>query len=29
LEVYADFELYQSWAEREIPVVVLHPRTDG
>ncbi|MFM9700555.1 nitroreductase family deazaflavin-dependent oxidoreductase [Streptomyces europaeiscabiei] len=28
LEVYADFELYQAWAEREIPVVVLHPRTD-
>ncbi len=28
LEVYADFELYQSWTEREIPVVVLHPRAD-
>ncbi|MER6085469.1 nitroreductase family deazaflavin-dependent oxidoreductase [Streptomyces sp. NPDC001833] len=25
LDVYADFELYQSWAEREIPVVILQP----
>lgn len=29
LEVYADFEMYQAWTEREIPVVVLHPRTDA
>lgn len=26
VEVYADFDTYQSWAEREIPVVVLTPR---
>jgi deazaflavin-dependent oxidoreductase (nitroreductase family) len=26
VEVYADFDTYQSWAEREIPVVVLQPR---
>ena len=26
LEVYADFESYQSWTDREIPVVVLEPR---
>jgi deazaflavin-dependent oxidoreductase (nitroreductase family) len=26
VELYADFDTYQSWAEREIPVVVLHPR---
>lgn len=24
---YADFDTYQSWTEREIPVVVLQPRT--
>ncbi|MEU5646315.1 nitroreductase/quinone reductase family protein [Streptomyces milbemycinicus] len=29
LEIYADFDTYQAWTEREIPVVVLHPRTDG
>jgi hypothetical protein len=27
-EAYADFETYQAWAEREIAVVVLQPRTD-
>ena len=26
VELYADFENYQSWTEREIPVVVLKPR---
>ena len=26
LEVYADFESYQSWTDRGIPVVVLEPR---
>jgi deazaflavin-dependent oxidoreductase (nitroreductase family) len=26
VELYADFENYQSWTEREIPVVVLSPR---
>ena len=26
LEVYADFAAYQSWTDREIPVVVLEPR---
>ena len=26
VELYADFETYQSWTEREIPVVVLEPR---
>ncbi|GGN22415.1 nitroreductase [Streptomyces fuscichromogenes] len=29
LEVYADFALYQEWTDREIPVVILEPRTDG
>ncbi|WP_263253519.1 nitroreductase family deazaflavin-dependent oxidoreductase [Saccharopolyspora rosea] len=24
---YADFDTYQSWTEREIPVVILQPRT--
>ncbi|RMI32135.1 nitroreductase family deazaflavin-dependent oxidoreductase [Nocardia stercoris] len=24
--IYADFDTYQAWTEREIPVVVLHPR---
>lgn len=26
VELYADFDTYQSWADREIPVVVLQPR---
>jgi F420H(2)-dependent quinone reductase len=26
VEVYADFENYQSWTDREIPVVILQPR---
>jgi F420H(2)-dependent quinone reductase len=26
VELYADFDNYQSWAEREIPAVVLKPR---
>lgn len=26
VELYADFDSYQSWTEREIPVVVLEPR---
>ncbi len=26
VDAYADFETYQSWTEREIPVVVLKPR---
>lgn len=26
VELYADFENYQNWTEREIPVVVLRPR---
>jgi F420H(2)-dependent quinone reductase len=26
LEVYADFGTYQSWTEREIPVLILQPR---
>lgn len=26
VQVYADFENYQSWTEREIPVVILEPR---
>jgi deazaflavin-dependent oxidoreductase (nitroreductase family) len=26
VEVYADFDTYQSWADREIPVIVLQPR---
>ncbi|MFD8308564.1 nitroreductase/quinone reductase family protein [Streptomyces sp. NPDC059690] len=29
LDVNADFELYQSWTEREIPVVILQPRSGG
>ena len=28
VEAYADFDTYQAWTDREIPVVVLHPRTD-
>ncbi|WP_345893943.1 nitroreductase/quinone reductase family protein [Nocardioides sp. TF02-7] len=26
VELYADFESYQAWTDREIPVVVLDPR---
>lgn len=26
VELYADFDIYQSWTDREIPVVVLQPR---
>ncbi len=26
VEAYADFDTYQSWTEREIPVVILEPR---
>ncbi|WP_197375877.1 nitroreductase family deazaflavin-dependent oxidoreductase [Mycolicibacterium baixiangningiae] len=26
VEVYADFDTYQSWTEREIPVILLQPR---
>jgi deazaflavin-dependent oxidoreductase (nitroreductase family) len=26
VEAYADFDTYQSWADREIPVVILKPR---
>ena len=26
VELYADFDNYQSWTAREIPVVVLNPR---
>jgi deazaflavin-dependent oxidoreductase (nitroreductase family) len=26
VKVYADFDNYQAWADREIPVVVLQPR---
>ncbi|MGH3352370.1 MAG: nitroreductase/quinone reductase family protein [Nocardioides sp.] len=26
LETYADFETYQTWTDREIPVIVLEPR---
>ncbi|MGN2641202.1 nitroreductase/quinone reductase family protein [Nocardia takedensis] len=26
VELYADFDTYQSWTEREIPVIVLKPR---
>jgi hypothetical protein len=26
VELYADFDTYQSWTDREIPVVVRHPR---
>lgn len=27
VEAYADFDTYQAWADREIPVVILRPRT--
>ena len=27
VELYADFDNYQSWTDREIPVVILSPRT--
>ncbi len=26
VELYSDYDAYQSWTEREIPVVVLEPR---
>jgi F420H(2)-dependent quinone reductase len=26
VQAYADFDSYQSWTDREIPVIVLHPR---
>jgi deazaflavin-dependent oxidoreductase (nitroreductase family) len=26
VDLYADFDTYQSWAERQIPVIVLQPR---
>ncbi|MDT5338168.1 MAG: hypothetical protein QOD90_3673, partial [Mycobacterium sp.] len=26
VDAYADFDTYQSWTEREIPVIVLTPR---
>ena len=26
VEAYADFDTYQSWTDREIPVVILAPR---
>ncbi len=26
VELYADFDTYQGWTEREIPVVMLQPR---
>ena len=26
VELYADYDSYQSWTDREIPVVVLEPR---
>ncbi|MDT5146626.1 MAG: hypothetical protein QOC58_1271 [Mycobacterium sp.] len=26
VDTYADFESYQSWTDREIPVLVLKPR---
>ncbi|MFD4293079.1 nitroreductase family deazaflavin-dependent oxidoreductase [Rhodococcus sp. NPDC058505] len=29
VDAYADFDTYQSWTEREIPVVVLRPRSPG
>ncbi|MGF6881235.1 deazaflavin-dependent oxidoreductase (nitroreductase family) [Nocardia sp. GAS34] len=28
VDAYADFDTYQAWAGREIPVVILQPRTD-
>ena len=27
VEIYADYESYQSWTEREIPVVICEPVT--
>ncbi|WP_063046575.1 nitroreductase family deazaflavin-dependent oxidoreductase [Nocardia pseudovaccinii] len=27
VDAYADFDTYQAWTEREIPVVILRPRT--
>lgn len=29
VDAYADFDTYQAWAEREIPVVILRPHTPG
>ena len=29
VDLYADFATYQSWTDREIPVVVLEPRPEG
>ena len=29
VDLYADFESYQAWTDREIPVVVLEPRGTG
>lgn len=29
VDAYADFDTYQAWAEREIPVVILQPRSPG
>ncbi len=26
VEAYADFDAYQSWTDREIPVIILKPR---
>jgi hypothetical protein len=26
VDLYADFEKYQAWTDREIPVVILQPR---
>jgi hypothetical protein len=26
VELYADFDSYQAWTDREIPVVILSPR---
>ncbi|MEV0033413.1 nitroreductase family deazaflavin-dependent oxidoreductase [Nocardia sp. NPDC050793] len=28
IDAYADFDTYQAWAEREIPVVILQPRKE-
>ncbi|WP_327096409.1 nitroreductase family deazaflavin-dependent oxidoreductase [Nocardia vinacea] len=29
VDAYADFDTYQAWTEREIPVVILRPSTTG
>lgn len=26
VELFADFDIYQSWTDRQIPVVILQPR---